>query len=106
MAADGDHDSPDEDTTTYQFDVDSEVWSRFTAGVPSEATIAEHLTFLLAADAPIRPTIEDLPHLDEDAVACHLRHRAEQARDALRRGDEETAREELDRIVYLADALV
>jgi hypothetical protein len=51
-------------------------------------------------------TIEELPHIHDAAVACHLRHRAEQARDALRRGDADTAQDECERIITLATALV
>jgi hypothetical protein len=71
------------------------------------ATLLDHLELLLEADLPDTDlTLADLPHIHDDAVAAHLRHRAEQARDALRRSDPDTAREECDRIITLATALI
>lgn len=97
-------DVTDVDTTTYQFEIPSDTWNKWRDTVPRTVPLYARIETLIKMDAE-RADVDDVETTQLVTMQYNrIRQRSLTARDALDRGDEEKAREELQAIADVANA--
>lgn len=85
---------PDE-IINYMIRVPDEEWRTWTETVPRSTPLYERLRELIRADASSRSAFEDMDERMARLLATRVKHRGSTALQALDRGDEAAAREEI-----------